>query len=74
MGLKLKSDLNPQIVGVPGPGSYSQNREKLKQSAPCFGFGTSKRPDITGPMKLKTPGPGEYTVAPKIGNANAKAN
>lgn len=47
MGLKLKGSLEPQTnVNVPGPGSYQQNREALKQAAPKFGFGTSKRPDV----------------------------
>ena len=31
---------------VPGPGSYVGDREKLKQSAPKFGFGSSKRSEI----------------------------
>ena len=69
MGLKLKGSLDQTTLNVPGPGSYTSNGERLKPSAPKFGFGTSKRPDITGPKKLQTPGPGQYKVPSKISNA-----
>jgi len=46
MGIKLKPELNK--LNVPGPGSYTNRGEKLKQKAPSFGFGSSKRPEIGG--------------------------
>ena len=58
MAVKLKSDMIKN-TWVPGPGSYVQDNEKLKQSAPSFGFGSSTRPDIQN-KKLNTPGPGSY--------------
>ena len=68
MGLKLKGSLEQPNVAVPGPGAYEQEREKLKLAAPKFGFGTSKRPDVAGDKKLKTPGPGEYKLPSKLSN------
>jgi len=68
MGLKLKSDLIQSVTVVPGPGNYNNNAETFKTKAPQFGFGSSKRPDITGPKKLQTPGPGNYKLPSKIGN------
>ena len=38
----------------------------MKQSAPSFGFGTSKRPDISGNSKNQVPGPGAYKLPSKI--------
>ena len=66
MGCKLKSDL-VKNVWVPGAGTYDQSTEKLKQSAPKFGFGSSTRPDITN-KKLNTPGPGSYKAPYAIGS------
>lgn len=54
-------------MAVPGPGTYKNDAEKLKQKAPGFGFGTSKRPEI-GHQKDKTPGPGEYKLPAKLAN------
>lgn len=54
---------------IPGPGNYTASDTfYLKKSAPNFGFGTSKRPDITGPKKINTPGPGAYKLVSKISN------
>jgi len=53
---------------VPGPGTYVNDSNKLKQAAPKFGFGSSKRPEIGGSMKTITPGPGNYKVPSKISN------
>ncbi len=50
---------------VPGPGSYVNSAEKLRATAPSFGFGTSKRPEI-GSTKLNVPGPGSYKVNTKV--------
>ena len=47
MSPKLKIDYkakNDKLV--PGPGQYVSETEKLKQTAPSFGIGTSKRADI----------------------------
>ena len=68
MGIKLKSDLVNSTMVVPGPGNYNNNAETFKTKAPQFGFGSSKRPDITGGKKLQTPGPGNYKLPSKIGN------
>lgn len=51
MGIKLKSSLDSSTGFVPGPGQYTNEGEKLKTAAPKFGFGSSKRPDITGKGK-----------------------
>jgi hypothetical protein len=53
---------------VPGPGQYVNSAEKLKHSAPSFGFGSSKRPELGGSSKFKTPGPGSYKLPTKIGD------
>lgn len=53
----------------PGPGTYVNNTEKLRQSAPNFGFGSSKRPSIASNNKEVTPGPGQYRVNTRISNA-----
>lgn len=68
MGVKLKSSLTQSTTNVPGPGQYVNNSHELKSSAPKFGFGSSKRPDITGGKKLQTPGPGEYKLPSKLAN------
>lgn len=46
---------------------------KLRQAAPSFGFGTSKRPDIAGNGKNRSPGPGAYRIPTKISDAPAHA-
>ena len=58
MGAKLKSNLL-RDTKVPGPGTYSGKTEKLRQSAPRFGFGSSTRDEL-GKTKFQTPGPGQY--------------
>jgi hypothetical protein len=68
MGIKLKGSLSQNMQNVPGPGQYVNNAENMKTAAPKFGFGSSKRPDITGNKKLQTPGPGEYKLPTKISN------
>jgi hypothetical protein len=50
MGAKFKTLPNTTAI-VPGPGTYVNSAEKLKVSAPSFGFGTSKRP-VIGSTKL----------------------
>jgi len=62
MGVKLKSELVNK-EGVPGPGQYTGSNENVKQAAPKYGFGSSKRTD------LKTdgsPGPGHYYIPVKV--------
>lgn len=50
---------------MPGPGAYVNSAEKLKQSSPSFGFGSSQRP-VVGSTKLNVPGPGSYKLPSKI--------
>lgn len=64
MGQRLMSQKDTTAI-VPGPGSYVNSSEKLKQSAPSFGFGTSKRP-VVGFTKLQVPGPGSYKLPVKV--------
>jgi len=68
MGAKLGSSLVTKTY-APGPGAYVNEAHKMKQSAPSFGFGTSKRPDIAGPQKHSSPGPGAYKIPTKISDA-----
>ena len=65
MGAKLKSGSVSTLV-TPGPDCYLNAKEKLKSSAPKFGFGSSKRPEIGGSVKNLTPGPGSYKLPTKI--------
>jgi hypothetical protein len=71
MGVKLRSDLDKSMKSkVPGPGTYVDSREKLRQTSPSFGFGSSRRPEI-GVQRDNSPGPGSYAIASKIGEATA---
>jgi hypothetical protein len=67
MGAKLGSSMVKGGLNVPGPGTYVNSAEKLKMTAPSFGFGTSKRPEL-GATKLQVPGPGAYKVPTKLGD------
>jgi hypothetical protein len=69
MGSKLGSAIiNEKNSKNPGPGSY-ESHLKDKKDAPKFGFGSSKRPDITGKNgKDNGPGPGDYRVPVKVGD------
>lgn len=69
MGLKLKGAFAKGRASVPGPGTYKQSETRMRSTAPSFGFGTSKRMEITGPKVTHTPGPGDYKVPVKISNA-----
>jgi len=40
MGQRLMSQKDTTAI-VPGPGTYVNSSQKLKMSAPSFGFGTS---------------------------------
>jgi len=64
MGARIMA-LKDTTAIVPGPGSYVNSTEKLRATAPSFGFGTSKRPEI-GYTKLQVPGPGTYKLPAKI--------
>jgi len=64
MGARIMSQKDTTAI-VPGPGSYVNSSQKLKQSAPSFGFGTSKRP-IIGHTKDQVPGPGSYKLPTKV--------
>ena len=71
MGKRIMDPKNSTSI-VPGPGNYVNNAQKLKQSAPSFGFGTSKRPEL-GASKDKVPGPGSYKLPSKIQDVPAYA-
>lgn len=61
-------------MAIPGPGTYVSSLEKVRLAAPSFGFGSSKRPDISGKKgKFMTPGPGSYTVPSTIADVPAYA-
>ena len=68
MGIRLKGGLTQSMETIPGPGQYSGDTSKMRQSAPKFGFGTSKRPDVTGKKQNDTPGPGNYKLNVRISN------
>lgn len=51
MGIKLKGALHQSFTS-PGPANYNSTDKETKHSSPKFGFGSSKRPDITGGKKL----------------------
>ena len=67
MGIKLHPEL--QKLKVPGPGTYANKAQDLKASAPSFGFGTSKRQDLSDLKKSSTPGPGNYKLPRHLSNA-----
>ena len=71
MGSSMRADMASTNKTVPAPGHYEMNNNAVKTSAPKFGFGSSKRPDITGGKKMQTPGPGNYKLPSKIGNVSA---
>jgi len=52
LGSSKRADLASTNKFVPAPGHYELNNSALKPSAPKFGFGSSKRPDITGGKKM----------------------
>ncbi len=60
----IKSDV------VPGPNSYSSIMDYRRYKGPSFGFGSAKRPPITGNLD-EIPGPGAYKLPPKIANVPA---
>lgn len=68
MGAKLPSSLIKKNE-APGPGQYVNNAQKLRSTAPSFGFGSSIRPPIGGGGKLQVPGPGAYKINTKIADA-----
>lgn len=51
-----------QTLEVPGPGQY---KPREKQTGPCWGFGSSKRPPLN--PKNETPGPGGYDQTNEFG-------
>ena len=67
--MRIKLDPKLSKLNVPGPGSYKNEAEKMRQQkAPSFGFGTSKRPEIGKNKDQRTPGPGDYRVNTMISN------
>lgn len=49
--------LEPAKDRNPGPGQYEDTVKRVKNNAPSFGFGSSKRPDPVREKEI-TPGPG----------------
>lgn len=45
---------------MPGPGQYSSDMKAIKDSAPGYKLGTSKRGDVKG---SEAPGPGQYNIS-----------
>lgn len=65
MGVKLQSELDKaRKNAVPGPGQYVASADSVKTSAPKFGFGSSKRPELG--KKTIGPGPGAYRLPARI--------
>ncbi len=51
---------------VPGPGQYTfEQLDRIKQSAPAIGFGSSSRSPSN--KRVATPGPGQYDSKGVIG-------
>lgn len=71
MGARIMA-LKDSTAIVPGPGTYVNAAEKLRASAPSFGFGTSKRP-VVGYSKLQVPGPGTYKLPTKVSDVASYA-
>lgn len=44
---------------IPAPGAYSTTND-FKRSAPRYGFGSEKRPEIAKTGKFSVPAPGSY--------------
>jgi hypothetical protein len=57
----------PTARVVPGPGEHSPDYKALKTSSPRFGFGSSKRADVTSEKQKQFPGPGNYDLGGVIG-------
>lgn len=58
IGTSQRVDLGggKEIKSRPAPGAYNQDRD-MKRTAPSFGFGTEKRPELA---KNRSPSPGQY--------------
>ena len=65
MKFKLGSSLGKGTLS-PGPGAYESSLAN-KNSSAKFGFGTSKRPDVSPARKAFVPGPGQYKINVKVG-------
>jgi len=59
------------LKNSPGPGGHSPEYTRIKTSAPIFGFGSGTR-NSSGDLKINFPGPGNYPIAPLIGNEGKK--
>ncbi len=51
---------------VPGPGNYTSTND-FRKSAPRYGFGTEKRPEMSRTKKQMTPAPGAYSSKVFVG-------
>lgn len=69
MGSRFDEKYAKEHFYKPGPMQYKINTglSITKREAPGYGFGSSKRSDITGPYKRITPSPAAYTLPSKVG-------
>eukprot|EP00928_Gymnodinium_smaydae_P007354 TRINITY_DN12653_c0_g2_i1.p1 TRINITY_DN12653_c0_g2~~TRINITY_DN12653_c0_g2_i1.p1 ORF type:complete len:429 (-),score=48.29 TRINITY_DN12653_c0_g2_i1:81-1367(-) len=59
---------NLRAPSSPGPGQYhTQSTDNLKPMSPRAKFGTAQRSTSQGARSLNTPGPGAYTMTPRMG-------
>ncbi len=67
---KRRDEINPYLKEdkiKPGPGAFGSSTSLLPRG-PKFGFGTSRRTDVTGNKRDNSPGPGAYKIPTCISN------
>lgn len=58
----------------PGPGVYDQEKN-FRKSAPSYGFGTQKRPEVAKSGRNNvSPGPGTYVAKKYMGGEGTKSS
>lgn len=59
---------DPKAGYTPGPNAYrSDSKSTVQRAAPCYGFGTSKRPQSVNVTQAR-PGPGAYNLKGIVGS------
>ena len=63
LGSGTRSDMANHKMSkfIPGPGNYT-TQDGFRRSAPRYGFGTEKRPEMARTKKQMTPAPGAYST------------
>lgn len=56
----------------PGPGNYDQNAN-MARTAPRYGFGTERRPEMARTGKNASPSPGAYEMKKVMGDSPQKS-